>query len=217
MRVCGHDASDIHFKLEGFGSMPGVTALGMIIAALAAAGGRPAAPPHSSAQHPAVQHPAPAAPARPQATPAGNPGDWFPADAYPPEAKAAGLQGRTAFAIDVDAQGRVTGCNIVTSSGSPLLDSTTCNLLVINGRFNPAHDAGGRAVPGVWTSAMVWQLTAPSALTVPDDIADQGALSPAEQYNESVSAAAKAQAAAQDDDQDQSQSAGDQPPGDDGP
>lgn len=186
--------------------MPGVAALGMIMAALGVGGSPAAAGPQAAAVA-----------ARPQAMPAGNPADWFPADAYPPEAKAAGQQGRTAFAIDVDAQGRVTSCNITTSSGSPLLDSTTCNLLVTNGRFKPAHDASGRAVAGVWTSAMVWQLTAASALTVPDDIADGGALSPAEQYNESVSQAAKAEAAAQSDDQDQSQSSGDSSPGDDGP
>ncbi|HVI98584.1 MAG TPA: energy transducer TonB [Sphingomonas sp.] len=91
-------------------------------------------------------------------SPIGNPADWFPADAYPPAAKAAGAEGRTSFAVDVDAKGRVTSCAIVESSGTPLLDSTTCALVVTNGRFTPAHDAAGKPIAGVWKSAMRWQL-----------------------------------------------------------
>src|SRR3546814_7711317 len=36
--------------------------------------------------------------------PIGNPADWFPADAYPPAAKASGAEGRTGFAVDIDAR-----------------------------------------------------------------------------------------------------------------
>ncbi|TPG21460.1 energy transducer TonB [Sphingomonas koreensis] len=161
---------------------------------------------------PAKKHTAAAAaPAVPQATPNGNPADWFPADAYPPQAKAAGVEGRTAFSISVDAMGRVTGCNITTSSGSPLLDSTTCTLIVTNARFKPAHDAAGQAVAGVWTSAMVWRLTA-AAPELPEGIADQGGVSPAEAYNQSLTEEKQAEAAQSDPDQgsDQSPSPGDQ-------
>lgn len=151
-----------------------------------------------------------AAPAKtdglPKATPNGNPADWFPADAYPPEAKAAGLQGRTAFSVDIDAQGRVTGCNITTSSGSPLLDSTTCTLIVTNARFTPAHDGAGKAVPGVWDSAMVWRLTA-AAPELPEGIGSQG-LSPAEAYNQSLTAEKQAEAAQSDDQSGQDQGGG---------
>ncbi|WP_119034289.1 energy transducer TonB [Hephaestia caeni] len=91
-------------------------------------------------------------------SPIGNPADWFPADAYPPAAKASGAEGRTGFAVNVDAKGRVTSCSITESSGTPLLDSTTCALVVMNGRFTPAHDAAGTAVAGVWNSSMRWQL-----------------------------------------------------------
>src|SRR3546814_11551770 len=41
--------------------------------------------------------------------PIGNPADWFPADAYPPAAKASGAAGRTGFAVDIDAKGREIG------------------------------------------------------------------------------------------------------------
>lgn len=126
----------------------------------------------------------------PLATPIGSPADWFPADAYPPEARAAGIQGRTEFKLDLDPQGRITECDIAKSSGSPLLDSTTCALLVSNARFKPAHDASGRAVAGMWSSAMVWQLATASP-DVLEGFSGQTGKSPAEIYNDSVSAEQK--------------------------
>jgi TonB family protein len=140
----------------------------------------------------------PAAPVGlPHATPVGNPGDWFPADAYPAEAKAKGLQGRTEFKLDIDPQGRITECDIAKSSGSPLLDSTTCALLVTNGRFAPARDSGGRAVPGIWQSAMVWQLANAGPNVLEGYSGEQGK-SPAEIYNDAVSAEQKQAQQAQD-------------------
>jgi len=97
----------------------------------------------------------------PTPTPIGNPLNWFPPESYPPAAKAAGAEGRTVFSVDVDAQGRVTSCNILQSSGTALLDSTTCALVVTNGHFKPAVDAAGKPVAGVWKSTMRWQLSAP--------------------------------------------------------
>lgn len=97
----------------------------------------------------------------PAPTPIGNPLDWFPPESYPAAAKAAGQEGRTVFSVNVDAEGRVTSCNILESSGTPLLDSTTCALAVTNGHFRPAVDASGKPVAGVWKSTMRWQLTAP--------------------------------------------------------
>ncbi len=96
--------------------------------------------------------------APPQAKPIGKPGDWFPLDSYPSSARALGQEGRTAFALDIDARGRITACHIMATSGSDLLDSTTCSQLIANGRFEPAHDVSGKPVAGQWRSAMRWQL-----------------------------------------------------------
>jgi len=100
------------------------------------------------------------APPPPQAKPIGKPGEWFPLDSYPPEARAAGQEGRTVFALDIDARGRIMACHILASSGSDLLDSTTCSQLTANGRFEPARDANGKPIAGQWRSAMRWQLQA---------------------------------------------------------
>lgn len=116
---------------------------------------RPAATP---APAPAPSPAAPAAPAGKGPEPIGEIASWFPEDSYPPAARAAGQAGRTAFSLDIDPMGRVTGCNIIETSGSELLDSTTCSQAILNGRFKPARDTSGRAVPGRWVSAMRWQL-----------------------------------------------------------
>jgi TonB family protein len=142
----------------------------------------------------------PAAATVPTATPIGSPAAWFPADAYPPEAKAAGIQGRTAFKLDLDPQGRITECDVTQSSGSALLDSTTCQLLVTNARFKPAHNAQGQAVAGTWSSAMVWQLAAPEA-PPPETINDFTGISPADAYNQSLTDAMHAQQQAEHPDQ----------------
>ncbi len=92
-------------------------------------------------------------------TPIGSPGDWFPIESYPPEARAASQEGRTQFSLDIDAAGRITGCNILESSGSDLLDSTTCSQLILNGRFKPAMDRSGKPMRGTWKSAMRWRLS----------------------------------------------------------
>ncbi len=103
----------------------------------------------------------------PKPTPIGNPGDWFPADAYPKEARDANIEGRTAFSLDVDAKGNVANCSIVKSSGSELLDTTTCTLLRANAHFKPALGKKKKPVPSVWRSAMRWQLVAPEPVTPP--------------------------------------------------
>lgn len=138
------------------------------------------------------------APGAPQATPVGNPASWFPADAYPPQAKAAGMEGRTAFSLNIDDKGRITGCNITSSSGSTLLDSRTCELLVTNARFKPATNAQGQAVAGTWNSAMVWKLSAPAALQDPDAYQDDSGPSQAEIYNQTLTDAKRAALEAKD-------------------
>lgn len=119
-----------------------------------------------------VAVPVPAAPVdtTPRAHPVGNPSEWFPADAYPPEARNAGKEGRTQFMVKVDDKGRVLECDVVVSSGSVLLDNATCDQVVTHGRFTPARDANGRPVAGIWQSAMRWQLVATQPAVEESDV-----------------------------------------------
>jgi protein TonB len=48
--------------------------------------------------------------------------------------------------LTVSAEGRVTACKIVQSSGHRVLDDFTCNVLVMRARFTPAKDKDGNPV-----------------------------------------------------------------------
>jgi TonB family protein len=77
---------------------------------------------------------------------------------YPDAAIRAGVQGKVRFALDVSAEGRVTACAIETSSGSPLLDETTCGIMIYRAQFVPAHDRRGRPTTDRIRSAVRWVL-----------------------------------------------------------
>ena len=60
-----------------------------------------------------------------------------------------GKQGVVEARLVVSATGAVTGCSVTRSSGSDVLDATTCRLIRQRFRFTPARDAQGNPVPDV--------------------------------------------------------------------
>lgn len=81
-------------------------------------------------------------------------------DDYPPEARRLGLEGRVVFRANIGVDGRAKSCEIVQSSGHEVLDDATCFKVIDTARFDPARDANGRPVEGVFQNAFVWELTA---------------------------------------------------------
>ena len=77
---------------------------------------------------------------------------------YPAEALRRREQGDAAYVLDVDATGRVSACRIIGSSGSAILDETTCRILRERARFTPARDRRGRAVPDRVSARTHWVL-----------------------------------------------------------
>lgn len=77
---------------------------------------------------------------------------------YPAEAIRNRQQGIVTFRLQVGSDGRVTGCSILSSSGSSALDAATCRIMRARPRFEPARDAGGRPVPDEITSRIAWRL-----------------------------------------------------------
>jgi protein TonB len=63
---------------------------------------------------------------------------------------------RVSFTIGID--GRVTSCNVMQSSGSSSLDSTTCRIILSRFRYDPARDAFGRPVAETRTQPVRWQI-----------------------------------------------------------
>lgn len=75
--------------------------------------------------------------------PRGSTQSLFSPDDYPADAPKAGPHGRVAMMLQVDAQGRVIGCSVFQSSGSPILDDATCRIVQRRARFIPARDSSG--------------------------------------------------------------------------
>lgn len=90
---------------------------------------------------------------------------------YPAAAVRNGEQGAVAFSLSVGADGRPTACAVTGSSGSAILDSTTCRLLMMRANFEPARDSKGRPTSDTVVGRIVWRLPEdepdpPAALTL---------------------------------------------------
>ena len=92
------------------------------------------------------------------AQPKTNPGSWASLIDFPARALKDRRQGIVAFQLEIAPDGRVSQCQITSSSGHSDLDSTTCVLMVRRGRFDPALDGQGQPVPGKWSSRVKWSL-----------------------------------------------------------
>ncbi len=80
---------------------------------------------------------------------------------YPRAESDAGIQGTLWTRYVVGADGRVTNCTIMQSSGSPELDETTCRLVMQRYRYKPARDAQGRRVTDIVEEDHSWVLDDP--------------------------------------------------------
>jgi periplasmic protein TonB len=58
--------------------------------------------------------------------------------------------------VSVSPEGRVTSCNITSSSGSPDLDEATCSNVTRRARFNPATDGEGQPISGSYSGRIRW-------------------------------------------------------------
>jgi protein TonB len=77
---------------------------------------------------------------------------------YPRAANDAGTQGTLWSRYVVGTDGRVKSCTVTRSSGSALLDDTTCRLIIERFRYRPARDANGRRTTDVVIEDHHWVL-----------------------------------------------------------
>ncbi len=116
----------------------------------------PAPPPPPPA--PPAPPPPPAVVKAQKAVAKGNPANWATTDDYPSSAIRAEEQGTTGFRVDVGPDGRVTSCQVTSSSGSSTLDEATCRLVTRRARFTPAKDTTGAAVSDTYSNRIRWVL-----------------------------------------------------------
>ncbi len=116
----------------------------------------------------------PTAPTRPPAPPAppppppvrkiepksavGNLQGLFSGDDYPASALDNEEQGTVGVRLAIGPNGRVTGCDVTSSSGSRTLDSATCRILRSRARFTPATDNTGNPTTGSFSQRITWRL-----------------------------------------------------------
>ena len=81
-------------------------------------------------------------------------------DDYPQSALRNGDQGTTAVSLTIGPNGRVSGCNVTSSSGSGSLDSTTCSVLTRRARFTPAKDQNGQPIGDTTSVRIKWVVPA---------------------------------------------------------
>lgn len=77
---------------------------------------------------------------------------------YPRGARRSGAQGSVIVDIHIDPRGRVSRCDIVSSSGDADLDLGTCDLIRNRFRYAPARNAEGEPVADLRTWKQDWWL-----------------------------------------------------------
>ena len=103
----------------------------------------------------------PFASAKPEPSPARLPQlatSWVTDADYPSEALRAGAQGTVVIRLDTTPEGRVSACTVVSSSGSALLDETTCRLVQRRARVRPAIGDGGTPIAGTLEHKVRWSI-----------------------------------------------------------
>lgn len=92
------------------------------------------------------------------ASPKGSPGSWVSDRDYPSAAIREEREGLTRFRLSIGVDGRVTGCEITGSSGSPDLDAATCTKVSARARFVPALGSDGMPTAGSYVGSVRWVL-----------------------------------------------------------
>jgi periplasmic protein TonB len=90
--------------------------------------------------------------------PRGDQTRWVTQENYPTRAINLGHEGITRVRLSVATSGRVAGCEVITSSGSPMLDSATCEGLTRRARFDPATDTAGVVTSAPYVTSVRWEL-----------------------------------------------------------
>jgi periplasmic protein TonB len=93
---------------------------------------------------------------------------------YPLSAGEAGVGGTVGVRFVVDVRGRVRTCAVTRSSGSRLLDDTTCRLIVERYRFRPGHDARGVPFEATVVQNETWVVREEPAEPAPEPVRRRG-------------------------------------------
>ena len=86
------------------------------------------------------------------------PSNWITNDDYPEAARRSGVEGTTQISVTVSPKGKPEKCAAMVSSGDVTLDMTTCALILLRGKFQPAQDSAAVLVYGEFKARFNWVL-----------------------------------------------------------
>jgi TonB family protein len=85
-------------------------------------------------------------------------GSWLRSSDYPPGAVAMGQNGMVQFRLDVDADGKITGCHVLARTSPDVFADTTCRSVARRAKLKPALDAAGNPVRSFYIQYVRWQV-----------------------------------------------------------
>lgn len=88
-----------------------------------------------------------------------NPATWIRNEDYPDSAVRAEKSGSTVIRFVISAEGRISDCTPVVSSGTPELDAASCRLMVDRAKYEPALDADGKPISVRNVQTVNWVIT----------------------------------------------------------
>lgn len=93
-----------------------------------------------------------------ESPPRGNLARFFTSADYPIDAIGTNKKGTTSVRFMVAIDGRVSSCKVVASSGSPLLDAKSCQVITRRARLEPARTKLGEPVASVTFARVRWEM-----------------------------------------------------------
>lgn len=84
------------------------------------------------------------------------PGGWLSSSDYPLNAVMNGHNGLVQFRLDVDAEGKVAGCFILSRTSPDDFADITCRAMTRRARLQPALDAKGKPMRSYYVNKVIW-------------------------------------------------------------
>lgn len=134
----------------------------------------PIAPPPLGFKPPsnrATEQSSPKASERIVAVPINNSLEWVNPDDYPAKALREELEGTVIFNLSVDKYGLPSNCAIIKSSGHEILDTRTCETLMLRARFEPIKSKDNKFPKREYRSRVTWKVPESSPLPLAEDFA----------------------------------------------
>lgn len=92
------------------------------------------------------------------AAPRNDPSEWVTRSDYRPRWVREEMSGTVRFELSIGADGKISDCRILRSSGHTALDQATCRLVTKRAKFKSAKNQFGEKVSSTYANTVLWQI-----------------------------------------------------------